>query len=334
MMRRQFVNDPHDFVREALAGFERANAGLVRWDREGNFVARAQPAAAGKVGILSGGGSGHEPLHSGYVGAGMLDASVPGAIFSSPTAAQFEAATRAIDGGAGVLHVLKNYTGDKLNAGIAAELCAEDGIAIEQVVVDDDLATDFEDDRAPGRRGTAAVIAVEKLCGAAAERGATLPELAALGRRVAAGSRSLALAFSACAHPGQAQPSFELGDDEIEFGVGIHGERGIDRRPFAPANDLAGQLVEPLADALSLGDGDQVLVIVNGLGATHGLELQVVFAEVARRLDTRGVETARALVGPYLTALDMAGCSVTLVRMDAETLALWDAPVRTPALTW
>ncbi|MDA0165323.1 dihydroxyacetone kinase subunit DhaK [Solirubrobacter ginsenosidimutans] len=333
-MRRQFVNDPHDVVREALEGFARANAHLVRWDREGNFVARAQPAAAGKVGLLAGGGSGHEPLHGGFVGIGMLDAAVPGAIFSSPTAAQFEAATRAVDGGAGVLHILKNYTGDKLNAGIAAEIAAEDGIAIERVLVDDDLATDFEDDRSPGRRGTAAVIAVEKLCGAAAERGASLADLAALGRRVAEGSRSLALALSPLAHPGESRPSFELGDDEIEFGVGIHGERGIDRRPFAPADELARQLVEPVADALELGEGDQVAVIVNGLGATTNLELQVVFAEVARRLDARGVQTARALVGPYLTALDMAGCSVTLVRMDAETLALWDAPVRTPALTW
>jgi dihydroxyacetone kinase-like protein len=333
-MRRQFVNDPHDVVREALEGFERAHSGLVRSDRAGGFVARAVPAAPGKVGLLSGGGSGHEPLHSGYVGLGMLDAAVPGAIFSSPTAAQFEAATRAIDSGAGVLHILKNYTGDKLNAGIAAELAGEDGIAIEQVVVDDDLATDVEDDRAPGRRGTAAVIAVEKICGAAAERGASLAELAALGRRVADGSRSLALAFSACAHPGESRPSFELGDDEIEFGVGIHGERGIDRRPFAPANELAGQLLDPLVEALGLGQGDQVLVIVNGLGATHALELQVVFAEVARRLDARGVVPARSLVGSYLTALDMAGCSVTLVRLDEETLALWDAPVRTVALTW
>lgn len=333
-MRRQFVNDPHDYVFEALAGFERAHPQLVRWDRAGNFVARAQPAAAGKVGLVAGGGSGHEPLHAGYVGVGMLDAAVPGAIFSSPTAAQFEAATRAVDTGAGVLHILKNYTGDKLNAGMAAELAAEDGIAIEQVVVDDDLATDFEDDRAPGRRGTAAVIAVEKLCGAAAEHGASLAQLAALGRRVADGSRSLALALSPPAHPGDAHTSFELGDDEIEFGVGIHGERGIERRPFAPADALAEQLVAPVADALALATGDQVAVLVNGLGATHDLELQVVFAAVARHLDGRGVIPARALVGSYLTALDMAGCSVTLVRLDDELLTLWDASVRTAALTW
>jgi dihydroxyacetone kinase-like protein len=333
-MRRQFVNDPQDHVREALAGFERANAHLVRWDRAGNFVARARPAAAPKVGLLAGGGSGHEPLHAGFVGTGMLDVAVPGAIFSSPTAVQFEAATRAVDTGAGVLHIIKNYTGDKLNAGIAAELVADDGIQVERVLVEDDLATDSDDPRAPGRRGTAAVIAVEKICGAAAERGASLAELAELGRRVAAGSRTLALALSSLAHPGDGRPSFELADDEVEFGVGIHGERGIGRRPFAPADTLAGMLVEPVADALGLTSGEQVLAIVNGLGATHGLELHVVFAEVARRMDVRDVEVSRALVGPYLTALDMAGCSVTLVRADAATLELWDAPVRTSALSW
>jgi dihydroxyacetone kinase-like protein len=333
-MRRQFVNDPQDHVREALGGFERANAHLVRWDREGNFVARATPAAAPKVGLLAGGGSGHEPLHAGFVGTGMLDVAVPGAIYSSPTAAQFEAATRAVDAGAGVLHILKNYTGDKLNAGIAAELVADDGIAVERVLVADDLATDSDDPRAPGRRGTAAVIAVEKICGAAAERGASLAELAELGRRVADGSRTLALALASCAHPGEGHPSFELADDEVEFGVGIHGERGIEKRPFAPADDLAGQLTEPVADALDLRSGEQVLVIVNGLGATHGLELHVVFAEVARRLDARGVTVARSLVGPYLTALDMAGVSVTLIRVDDAMVELWDAPARTSVLSW
>jgi dihydroxyacetone kinase-like protein len=333
-MRRQLVNDPQDHVREALAGFERANAHLVRWDREGNFVARAQPAAAPKVGLLAGGGSGHEPLHAGFVGTGMLDAAVPGAIFSSPTAAQCEAAPRGVAPGAGVLHIIKNYTGDKLNSGIAAEIVADDGIAVERVLVEDDLATDSDDERAPGRRGTAAVIAVEKICGAAAERGASLAELAELGRRVAAGSRTLALALASCAHPGEDRPSFELAADEVEFGVGIHGERGIEKRPFAPADDLARQLVEPLIEALELAAGEQVLVIVNGLGATHPLELHVVFAEVARQLDARDVTVARSLVGPYLTALDMAGCSVTLVRVDDALVELWDAPVRTSALSW
>jgi dihydroxyacetone kinase-like protein len=333
-MRRQFVNDPQEHVREGLAGFERANARLVRWNRDPSFVVRATPAAAPKVGLLSGGGSGHEPLHTGFVGVGMLDAAVPGAVFSSPTAAQVEAATRAVDTGSGVLHIVKNYTGDKLNFSIAAELAAADGIEVQTVVVADDLATDSDDPGSPGRRGTAAVVAVEKVCGAAAERGASLAELAALGERVADGSRSMAVALTAPAHPGDGRPSFELREDEVELGVGIHGERGVSRAPFARADDLGAGLAAPVADALELEPGDEVIAIVNGLGATHPIELSVVFGAAARLLDERGVTVARALVGPYVTALDMAGCSVTLTRADPEILELWDAPVRTPGLTW
>ncbi|HVW18589.1 MAG TPA: dihydroxyacetone kinase subunit DhaK [Solirubrobacteraceae bacterium] len=334
MTRRQFVNDPQDHVREGLAGFELANARLVRWNRDPSYVVRATPARASKVGLLSGGGSGHEPLHTGFVGEGMLDAAVPGAIFSSPTVEQVEAATRAVDAGAGVLHIVKNYTGDKLNFSIAAELVADDGIEVATVVVADDLATDSDDPGLPGRRGTAAVVTVEKVCGAAAERGASLAELKALGERVADGSRSMALALAAPAHPGEGQPSFELLDGEVEFGVGIHGERGIGRTSFASADELAASLTTPVADALDLVAGDEVIAIVNGLGATHPIELNVVFGAAAGVLERRGVEVARALVGPYVTALDMAGCSVTLTRADAEILDLWDAPVRTPGLTW
>jgi dihydroxyacetone kinase-like protein len=333
-MRRQFVNDPQEHVREGLAGFERANARLVRWNRDPSFVVRATPAAAPKVGLLSGGGSGHEPLHTGFVGEGMLDAAVPGAIFSSPTAAQVEAATRAVSTGSGVLHIIKNYTGDKLNFSIAAELVGADGIEVQSVIVADDLATDTDDADSPGRRGTAAVVAVEKVCGAAAERGASLAALKTLGDRVAEGSRSMAVALAAPAHPGTSQPSFELLDGEVELGVGIHGERGVSRASFASADELAASLTAPVADDLALVAGDEVIVIVNGLGATHPIELSVVFGAAAQLLDERGVHVARALVGPYVTALDMAGCSVTLTRADAEILELWDAPVRTPGLTW
>ena len=287
-----------------------------------------------KVGLLSGGGSGHEPLHTGFVGVGMLDAAVPGGIFASPTAAQVQAATKAIDRGLGVVHIVKNYTGDLLNFAIAAELAAAEGVQIERVVVDDDLATDSLDTDGPGRRGTAAVVAVEKICGAAAERGAALVEVAELGRRVAASARTMAVALSACAHPGEREPSFELGDDEIELGVGIHGERGIGRRPFASAAELAALLVHPVAEALGLDRGDRAIVIVNGLGSTHPLELAVMFAEASRLLDDLGVAVARSLVGPYVTSLDMAGCSITLIRADDEMVELWDAPVRTPGLTW
>ncbi len=332
----QFVNDPREHVAEGLAGLERAWPQLVRWNREPSFVARAESsrAQAPKVALVAGGGSGHEPLHTGFVGEGMLDAAVPGAIFSSPTAGQLEAATRAADRGRGVVHIIKNYTGDVLNFSIAAELVADAGIEVETVLVDDDLATERADGDGPGRRGTAAVVAVEKLCGAAAERGWALADVAALGRRVAASSRTMALALRPCTHPGASRPSFDLEPGEIELGVGIHGERGIGRRPVASAAELAPLLVDPVADALELGDGDRVILIVNGLGSTHPLELSVMFGEAADRLAARGVEVARSLVGSYVTALDMGGCSITAVRADDELLELWDAPVRTPGLTW
>jgi dihydroxyacetone kinase-like protein len=283
------------------------------------------------VALISGGGSGHEPLHSGFVGAGMLDAAVPGLIFSSPTAAQVEAATRHVDRGRGVLHIIKNYTGDVMNFGIAAELAGADGIEVARVIVDDDLATDGA---GAGRRGTAAVVVVEKACGAAAARGASLDELVALGEGIVADARTMALAIEPLTHPGAAETSFDLGADEVELGVGIHGERGTGRVAFAPADALTDQLVDPLLAALALERGERVIAIVNGLGATHPLELAVVFARLGARLDTVGVEIARSLVGTYVSALDMGGVSITLVRADDALLDLWDAPVRTPALRW
>ena len=334
MTRRQFVNDPQDVVNEALAGLERIHPTLVRWNRDPSFVIRADSDRKPKVALISGGGSGHEPLHTGFVGLGMLDAAVPGGIFASPTAAQIAGATTAADHGLGVVHIVKNYTGDVINFGIAAELAADEGVEIERVIVADDLATDGRDEDGPGRRGTAAVVAVEKLCGAAAERGATLAQVAALGNRVGESARSMSIALEACTHPGESQPSFELGSEEIELGVGIHGERGVGRVPFAPAAELASLLVEPIAEALELRSGDRVITIVNGLGATHPIELAIMFGEVSDLLEDRVVTVARSLVGPYVTALDMAGCSVTLIRADEELLDLWDAPVRTPGLTW
>jgi dihydroxyacetone kinase-like protein len=332
-MRRQFINEPGDVVSEALEGFAAAWPHHVRLNADPAYVVRARPAAD-KVAVVSGGGSGHEPLHVGFVGTGMLDAAVPGAVFASPTAVQIRAASQAADTGRGVLHVVKNYTGDVLNFRIAGELLADAGVRSEIVLVDDDLATDTGDGGGPGRRGTAAVVAVEKVCGAAAERGADLAELAALGRRVAERSRTLSVALAAGAHPGESRPSFELPGDEVEFGVGIHGERARRRRAFGPSRELVPPMVSPLVEALGLGRGDRVIAIVNGLGATHDLELYGVFREARRVLDDAGVEVARSLVGSYVTSLDMAGCSVTLVGADDEVLELWDAPAATPALTW
>ena len=331
MSRRQFLNDPDEFVNQALEGLVLAHPSLeLRTDL--TFVIRAHRGAP-KVALVSGGGSGHEPLHTGFIGHGMLDAAVPGAVFASPTAFQVTAATRAADLGQGVLQIVKNYTGDVLNFQIAGEISAEEGTRVERVLVDDDLASDNGDD-GPGRRGTGATLVVEKVCGAAAERGAPLMEIAVLGRRVVTRSRSMAVALTGAAAPGSAVPSFELADDEVELGVGIHGERAAQRAPFTTARELVRQLVDPLVTALELRRGDGVLVFVNGMGATHPLELSVCFREVHAALAEKGIDVIRSLVGSYVTSLDMAGVSLTLTRTDDQVLRLWDAPVRTPALTW
>jgi dihydroxyacetone kinase-like protein len=332
MSRRQLVNAPEDLVSEALEGLELTHPELVRWEPEANLVLRRTPAG-GKVGLISGGGSGHEPLHAGFVGQGMLDVAVAGAVFASPTALQIQAGTIAADSGRGVLQIVKNYTGDVLNFQIAAEIAADDAIAVESVLVDDDVATSSEQ-VGPGRRGTAAVVAVEKICGAAAEEGADLPALAALGRRVVGQARTLSLALDACAHPGDRTPAFDLPDDLVEFGVGIHGERGVSRIPFAPGDELVSRLTEPLVAELGLRRGDAVIAIVNGLGGMYPLQLSLAARRLHRLLAGEGIAVARSLVGSYVTSLDMNGLSVTLLRADDELLRLWDAPVRTPALSW
>jgi len=333
MSRRQFVNDPDQVVPEALEGLVLAHPGLLHLHPDPAYVTRAKPAGA-KVALVSGGGSGHEPLHTGFVGAGMLDAAVPGAVFASPTAWQVAAATTAVDTGHGVLQIVKNYTGDVLNFRIAAEMAADEGIAVEQVLVDDDLASERADGEGPGRRGTAAVVVVEKILGALAERGAPLAEIAALGRAIGRDARSMGMALAAGAHPGEREPAWQLADFEVELGVGIHGERGVGRRSFATADELTADLLDRLVTALRLHRGDDVFVVVNGLGATHGLELALVHRAVHHQLSGRGVRIARSLVGAYVTSLDMAGLSISLVRADDLRVALWDAPVRTPALTW
>ena len=333
MTRRQFVNEPDHVVTEALEGLVLAHPGLLRLHPDPAFISRAKPAD-GKVALVSGGGSGHEPLHTGFVGTGMLDAAVPGAVFASPTALQVAAATTAVDTGRGVLQIVKNYTGDVLNFQIAAEIAADAGVAVERVLIDDDLASERADGQGPGRRGTAAVVVVEKLCGALAEQGAELSELARFGRYLADGARTMGIALAAGAHPGDRTPAWELPDDKVELGVGIHGERGIGRRAFATADELTADLLDRLVAALRLRRGASVLVVVNSLGATPGLEVALVNRSVHAQLAARGIAVARGLAGPYVTSLDMAGLSVTLVHADDTRVALWDAPVRTPALTW
>ncbi|MGI5230283.1 dihydroxyacetone kinase subunit DhaK [Actinoallomurus sp. CA-142502] len=331
-MSRYVLNDRDTFVRQAVEGLEAAHPGLVRMHDDPLFVTRRVPAR-GKVALVSGGGSGHEPLHTGLVGTGMLDAAVPGAVFTSPTALQVREAAQAVDTGAGVVMIVKNYTGDVLNFRIAAELL-EDRHRVEVVIVDDDLATTSEDESAPGRRGTAAVLAVEKICGAVAETGAPADRVRDLGREVVARSATLGLALEACTNPMTGTRSFDLGPDQIEFGVGIHGERGIGTRASGTAAELVESLVRPLVEHLGLRRGDEVLAIVNGLGATHSLELGVVLREVRRSLAGSGIAPARSLSGSFVTSLDMRGFSVTLTALTEDLIELWDAPVRTPALAW
>ena len=326
---KKLVNDPADVLVQSLAGLAAAHPEL-RVDFTNRVVYRADPKPHGTVGILSGGGSGHEPLHAGYVGFGMLDAAVCGEIFTSPTPDQVLAAIQALDTGAGVLQLVKNYTGDVMNFEMATELAG--AAAVETVVIADDVAVEDSTFTA-GRRGTGTTVLVEKIVGAAAEQGRDLAELAALARRVSGAGRSMGMALSGATLPASGKPNFELDDDEMEVGVGIHGEPGRRRVALATAREVAGMLVEPILSDADFG-GAPCIVMLNGMGATPLIELYLTFGEVRAQLDAAGVRIARSLVGNYITSLDMAGCSVTLLRADDELLGLWDAPVQTPALRW
>lgn len=330
---KKFINDPETVVPEALAGIATAHAGLVRVDMDNQLVIRADAPVSGKVGLVSGGGSGHEPLHGGFVGSGMLDAACAGAIFTSPVPDQMAAATKAVDGGAGVIHIVKNYTGDVLNFKMAAELAEDDGIEVQSIVLDDDVAVQ-DSLYTAGRRGTGATVLAEKIAGAKAEAGGSLAEVAGICRKVNEQGRSFGVALSSCATPSSGTPIFDLGPDEIEVGVGIHGEPGRRREKMKPAAELTEEMLEPIVSDLSLAKGDSVLAFVNGLGGTPLIELYLVFNEVTKGLGARGIDIGRSLVGNYITSLEMAGCSITLLRLDDELAGLWDAPVKTAALRW
>jgi phosphoenolpyruvate---glycerone phosphotransferase subunit DhaK len=330
---KKFINDPETVVPDALAGVAAAHPGLVRVDLANQLVIRADAPVSGKVGLVSGGGSGHEPLHGGFVGRGMLDAACAGAVFTSPVPDQMAEATKAVNGGAGVLHIVKNYTGDVLNFKLAAELAEDDGIEVQSVVLDDDVAVQ-DSLYTAGRRGTGATVLAEKIAGARAEAGGSLSEVAGICRKVNEQARSFGVALTSCATPSSGTPIFDLGPDEIEIGVGIHGEPGRRREKMKPAADIAEEMLEPIVGDLKLTRGDSVLAFVNGLGGTPLLELYVLFNEVVKGLRERGVSIDRSLVGNYITSLEMAGCSITLLRLDDELAGLWDAPVKTPGLRW
>ncbi|WP_051717177.1 dihydroxyacetone kinase subunit DhaK [Streptomyces sp. NRRL F-5727] len=324
------INVPETVVADALRGLAAAHPELTV-DVERRVVVRRDAPVAGKVALVSGGGSGHEPLHAGFVGPGMLDAACPGEVFTSPVPDQMVRAAAAVDSGAGVLFVVKNYTGDVLNFEMAAELAEDEGIQVAKVLVDDDVAV-TDSLYTAGRRGTGATLFVEKLAGAAADEGAPLERVESLARRVVARSRSFGVALSACSTPAKGGPTFDLPPGELELGVGIHGEPGRERRGMMTAREIAEVAVDAVLD--DLRPSDPVLLLVNGMGGTPLLELYGFNAEVRRVLEARRVPVARTLVGNYVTSLDMAGCSVTVCAADEELLRLWDAPVATAALRW
>jgi phosphoenolpyruvate---glycerone phosphotransferase subunit DhaK len=330
---KKLINRPEDVVTEELRGIAAAHPDLVRVNFEPNYIVRADAPVQGKVALVSGGGSGHEPMHGGFVGMGMLDAACPGEVFTSPTPDQMLEATKAVDGGAGVLHIVKNYTGDVMNFDMAAELARGEGAEVESVVIDDDVAVQ-DSLYTAGRRGVGTTVLAEKICGAAAEDGRSLQEVAELCRRVNANGRSMGMALTSCIVPAAGSPTFELGDDEIEIGIGIHGEPGRERVKLAPAAEIAERLTTPVVEDVPFESGDQVLAFVNSMGGTPLIELYVVYNELNRLLSDRGITITRNLIGPYITSLEMAGCSITLLKLDEELTRLWDAPVKTAGLRW
>jgi phosphoenolpyruvate---glycerone phosphotransferase subunit DhaK len=330
---KKLINEPDAVVREELEGIAAAHGDAVRVSLDPAYIVRADAPVAGKVGIVSGGGSGHEPMHGGFVGRGMLDAACPGEVFTSPTPDQMLEATKAVNGGEGVLHIVKNYTGDVLNFEMAADLAKDEGIEVEAVVIDDDVAVQ-DSLYTAGRRGVGTTVLAEKICGAAAEDKRSLHEVADLCRRVNGAGRSMGMALTSCTVPSAGEPTFELGDDEMEIGIGIHGEPGRERMPLEPAARVVERLAGPVVDDLDLSEGDEVLAFVNGMGGTPLIELYIVYNELRKLLDGRGVRIARNLIGPYITSLEMAGCSITLLKLDDELTRLWDAPVVTPGLRW
>jgi phosphoenolpyruvate---glycerone phosphotransferase subunit DhaK len=329
---KKLINRPEDVLADALKGIDAAHPEL-RVDHQHRVIYRARAKSDGKVGLISGGGSGHEPLHGGFVGPGMLDAACCGEVFTSPTPDQMQEATSVVDRGAGVLHIVKNYTGDVMNFEMAGEMAAADsGVRVETVVTDDDVAVQ-DSTWTAGRRGVGVTVLLEKIVGAAAEEGRDLDAIVELAKRVNGQGRSMGMALTSCTVPSAGKPTFDLPDDEMEMGVGIHGEPGRRRVPLAGAAEIAEMLVEPVLADLDFTGGPSI-VMLNGMGGSPLIELYLMYGEVATLLEKAGVQVARTLVGNYITSLDMAGASVTVLKADDELIRLWDAPVETAGLRW
>lgn len=330
---KKLINNPENVVKEELQGVALAHPDLVKVFYDPNYVVRADAPIKGKVGVISGGGSGHEPMHGGFVGYGMLDAACPGAVFTSPTPDQMLEATKAVNGGAGVLHIVKNYTGDIMNFEMAADLARAEGIEVESVVTDDDVAVQ-DSLYTAGRRGVGITVIAEKMCGAAAEQGKSLKQVADICRKVNGQGRSMGMALTSCTVPHVGKPTFDLPDDEMEIGIGIHGEPGRVRMKVKTADEITEMLMEPIIKDLPYKAGDQVLLFVNGMGGTPPIELYIVYRKAYEIAAKHGLKIVRNLVGPYITSLEMAGTSITMLKMDDELVKLWDFPVLTPGLRW
>lgn len=328
---KKIINDPSTVVQESLAGMSLAHPDLVRVSTDPAYLVRSDGPVEGKVTLVSGGGAGHEPLHGGFVGHGMLDAACPGAVFTSPTPDQVLAATQDAHGGSGVLYVVKNYTGDVLNFETAAELAAAEDIEVRSVVVDDDVAVQDSSFTA-GRRGVGGTVLVEKIAGAAAARGDDLDQVTAIAERVNAQVRSMGVALTPCTVPHSGEPSFALGEDEMEMGIGIHGEPGRAKVALTSADEIVTTLLDAVVDDLPFEEGDQALLFVNGMGGTPLVELYVAYNSARNILSDKGIDITRSLVGNYVTSLEMQGMSITLLRLDDELTELWDAPVHTAAM--
>ena len=326
---KNLMNHVDTILDESLDGFSAAHADILALGENREFV-RRQVVKSGKVALISGGGSGHEPLHAGFVGHGMLDAACPGQIFTSPTPNQMLNAANAVDGGAGVLFIVKNYSGDMMNFQMAAEMLDQDNAI---VIVNDDVAVE-DSTHTTGRRGVAGTLIIEKLLGAAAERGDSLEQLKVMGAAVNKATASMGVALTSCTVPAAGKPTFQIGLHEMEVGVGIHGEPGRRRAPLSPADDIANELTSAVIKDLALAAGQEVILLVNGFGGTPMLELYLMVNAARKVLAASGVKVARYLTGSYVTSLEMAGCSITVCAVDQSLLALWDAPVHTAALRW
>jgi len=354
---KKLINNPDDVVRESLQGMALAHPNLLKVHFDPHFIYRVDAPISNKVAIVSGGGSGHEPMHGGFVGVGMLDAACPGEVFTSPTPDQMLEAAKTVNSGAGVLNIVKNYSGDVMNFEMAAELAHSEGIQILNILIDDDIAVK-DSLYTQGRRGVGTTVLAEKICGAAAEQGYDLKQLAELCRKVNLNGRSMGMALTSCTVPAKGSPTFELGDAEIEVGIGIHGEPGRQRISLKSADEITemlatsiiedssytrtvrewdaekGEWIEVELTDPSFQQGDSVLAFVNSMGGTPLSELYIVYRKLAEICDKKGLQIVRNLIGPYITSLEMQGCSITLLKVDDELIRYWDAPVKTPSLQW